>query len=163
MTSKTLGSGGNRKSGAVAGRLTKAARRSLGLLLATVFGLAQFVLLAPEAEAQKTKGKTRAATTKQLMKGLIGANCGDLKKALDAAEPNWDDVALKAALLNEAGYLLLDDGRCPDGDWAGASKTLQTGTADILAAVEKKDAKAAKEAFGKATGACGACHKVHKK
>lgn len=136
---------------------------SLGLLVATVFGLVQLVLLAPEAEAQKTKGKTRAATTKQLMKGLVAANCGDLKKALDAAEPNWDDVALKAALLNEAGYALLDDGRCPDGDWAGASKTLQAESASVLAAVEKKDAKAAKEAFGKLTGSCAACHKVHKK
>ncbi|MFN0051057.1 MAG: hypothetical protein ACKV0T_02640 [Planctomycetales bacterium] len=126
--------------------------------------LASLVVFVTTAEAQKTKGKTRLALTKQLMKGLVASNCGDLKKLLDAEQPNWDDVALKAALLNEGGYLLMDDGRCPDGDWAGASKALQTNSADILAAAEKKDLAAAKAAFGKLTAeGCGACHKAHKK
>ncbi|MBS0261689.1 MAG: cytochrome c [Planctomycetes bacterium] len=134
---------------------------SLVMLVCAVAGLA---LLSTDANAQKTKGKTRAALTKQLMKGLVASNCGALKKDLDAEAPNWEDVALHAALLNESGHILLDDGRCPDGDWAGASKALQTQSAAILEAAEKKDAAAAKEAFGKLTAeACGACHKAHKK
>jgi cytochrome c556 len=133
-------------------------------LLAVAGVLTGLVLFGAHAEAQKTKGKTRAALTKQLMKGLVASNCGDLKKALDAEPTNWDDVALRAALLNEAGYILMDDGRCPDGDWAGASKALQAHSAAVLAAAEKKDAAAAKEAFGKLTAeSCGACHKAHKK
>lgn len=136
----------------------------LASLMVVVCTLAGVVLLGESAEAQKTKGKTRAALTKQLMKGLVAANCGDLKKALDAEQTNWDDVALKAALLNEAGYILMDDGRCPDGDWAGAAKAIQGASAEVLAAAEKKDSAAAKAAFGKLTKeGCGACHAVHKK
>jgi hypothetical protein len=126
--------------------------------------LAGIALLGTEAQAQKTKGKTRAALTKQLMKGIVGANCGDLKKALDAEVPNWEDISLKAALLNEAGHFLMDDGRCPDGEWANAAKALQTQSAAVLAAAEKMDAKAARESFGKLTSeACAVCHKAHKK
>lgn len=120
--------------------------------------------LAGDAEAQKTKGKTRAALTKQLMKGFVAANCGDLGKALKAEPTNWDDVTLKAALLNEAGYILMDDGRCPDGDWANASKAIQGASAEILAAAEKKDLEATNAAFKKlTTEGCAGCHKAHKK
>ncbi|MBX7166067.1 MAG: hypothetical protein K1X74_06930 [Pirellulales bacterium] len=118
------------------------------------------------AVAQVKQGKTRAAKTKQLMKGLVAANCGPLGEGLKAAptdDKGWEDLALKAALLNEAGYLLMDDGRCPDGDWAGAAKTLQEGSAAVLAKLDAKDAAGAQEAFKAMTQACGACHKAHKK
>ncbi len=138
-------------------------RRLAGMVVATC-AVAGIALWSADVQAQKTKGKTRAAQTKQLMKGIVVVNCGDLKKALDAESPNWDDVALKAAVLNEAGYFLMDDGRCPDGDWAGAAKAVQNHSAAVLMAAEKTDAAAAKEAFGKLTAeGCGACHKAHKK
>jgi hypothetical protein len=121
-------------------------------------------LFAGQAEAQKTKGKTRAALTKQLMKGFVAPNCGELGKDLKAEQVNWEDVALRAVLLNEAGHLLLDDGRCPDGDWANAAKAIQGASLEVLAAAEKKDLEAANAAFKKITSeGCGACHKVHKK
>ena len=117
-------------------------------------------------QAQVKKGKTRAATTKQLMGALVKANCAALGEALKSAPADdqaWDDLATKAALLNEAGYLLMDDGRCPDGVWAGASKTLQTGAAEVLAKVEAKDHAGAQAAFQNVTKSCGECHKAHKK
>ncbi len=133
-------------------------------IVVVVCAAAGIALWSADAQAQKTKGKTRAAMTKQLMKGIVAANCGELKKALDAEKPNFEDISLRAAVLNEAGYFLMDDGRCPDGDWAGAAKALQTQSAAVLAAAEKMDAVAAKDAFGKLTAeACGACHKAHKK
>ncbi len=114
------------------------------------------------AEAQK-KGKTRAATTKQLMKGLVGANCGALKKALDAKETNWDEVALRAALLNESGHVLMADGRCPSGTWAKASKHLQAASAEVIAKAKAEDLEGAKAAFKSLTsGSCAVCHKEHK-
>ncbi len=120
-------------------------------------------LSSDDAQAQK-KGEKRPALTKQLMKGLVAPNCGDLKKLLDAETPNWDDVALKAALLNEAGYLLMDDKRCPDGEWAKATELVRQGTADVLAAAEKKDLEGAKKGFAKLTGeGCKTCHTAHKK
>ena len=115
-----------------------------------------FHVVERDAQAQKTKGKTRAALTKQLMKGIVAANCGELKKALDADAPNWEDISLRAAVLNEAGYFLMEDGRCPDADWANAAKALQADSAAVLAAAEKMDAAAAKAAFGKLTAeGCG--------
>lgn len=115
-------------------------------------------------DAQIKKGKTRAATTKQLMKGVVAVNCGALKKAIEAESVDWDDVALRAAVLNESGYGLMDDGRCPDGEWAKGAKAVQSATAEVLAAAEKKDAAAAKAAFAKVTGeGCATCHKAHKK
>lgn len=130
--------------------------------VAAVMLVAGFAIV-DQVEAQKTKGKTRAASTKLLMKGLVGANCGAVKKDLDAAEINWDDVTLHAALLNESGYILLDDGRCPDGEWAKSSKALQTTSAALLAAAEKKDAAAAKAAFADLTAqSCKVCHAAHK-
>lgn len=133
---------------------------SLAVVLGASVGL---VLLTNDAEAQKTKGKTRAASTKQLMKGLVAANCGDLSKLLKADPVNWDDVALKAALINEASYILMDDGRCPDKVWADAAKSAREATGSVLAAAEKKDLAAANDAFKKLTAeGCGACHKAHK-
>lgn len=135
-----------------------------GGLLAMVCCLAGMALFSTSAHAQKTKGKTRAALTKHLMKGIVAANCGELKKSLDADVPNWEDISLRASVLNEAGHFLMDDGRCPDGEWAKAAKALQEQSSAVLAAAEKMDAKAAKDAFGKLTGeSCAVCHKAHKK
>jgi len=121
------------------------------------------LLQSQPVEAQKTKGKTRPVLTKQLMKGLVSANCGELKKALDAQEVNWDDVTLRAALLNESGYLLLEDGRCPDGKWAKAAQALQKNSARILERAEAKDLDGAKSAFGELTKqGCAACHAAHR-
>lgn len=132
--------------------------------VAVVLAVAGIVISSGTVEAQKTKGKTRPATTKQLMKGFVVTNCGDLGKALKAAETNWDEVALRGALLSEAGYGLLDDGRCPDGDWAKAAKALQSHGKEVVEAAGKKDLDAAKAAFGKLTGeGCAVCHKAHKK
>lgn len=131
--------------------------------LLAVVALTGVALCAGDALAQKVKGKSRPATTKQLMKGLVAPVCGDLKKALEEKEINWDTVAVKAAVLNEAAYGLLDDGRCPDGEWAKAAKAIQDATASILGAAEKKDAAAANDAFKKVGGeGCAVCHKAHK-
>ena len=119
--------------------------------------------IAERVEAQKTKGKTRAALTKHLMKGLVAANCGALKKDLDATEINWNDITLHAALLNEAGHLLMDDGRCPDGEWAKAAKALQAQSVAVLVAAEKDDVASAKAAFKELTAqSCAICHAAHK-
>jgi len=133
-------------------------------LIVVICTLAGLVLIGESAEAQKTKGKSRAALTKQLMKGIVSANCAQLKKAVDADQPNWEEISLRAALINEAGHFLMDDGRCPDDKWANAAKALQTDSAVILAATEKMDSAAAKAAFARLTlDGCGACHKAHRK
>jgi len=123
-------------------------------------------LISSLAFAQVKQGKARLIKTKQLMKGLVAANCGAIGEGLKAGPADdkaWEDLATKAALLNEASYVLMDDGRCPDAAWADADKTLREGSATLVTKLEAKDAAGAQEAFKAMTQACTACHKAHKK
>ena len=124
-----------------------------------------FVLFTPSS-AQVTKGKERPMLTKHLMNGLIKVHCGAIGKTVKAEKIDdeaWKTLEMNAALLNEASYILMSDGRCPDGTWANAaSKILRNGSADVLTAIEAKDVDATKKAFGGMTKACGMCHKAHK-
>ncbi|MBI5757455.1 MAG: hypothetical protein HZA46_02920 [Planctomycetales bacterium] len=125
------------------------------------------LILAGTSSAQVKKGKTRTAATKYLMRGIMQPNCkglGDLLKDSGPADDKaWDTAACHASCMNELSHSLMDDGRCPDAVWAEAAKTtLREGSAEVLAACEKKDLAAANAAFKKATQACAACHKAHK-
>lgn len=143
-----------------------ATRKSVAFVIALVFGSAYLFTSVDRAIAQKTKGKTRPAATRQLMKGIMQPNCAGLGTSLKddgpADDDAWDLAAQQAACLNEMGYLLMDDGRCPDADWANAAKALREGSDAALTAIGKKDLTAAQAAFKTATGACAACHKAHK-
>ena len=81
--------------------------------------------------------------TKQLMSGLNKPNCtalGDGLKTTPADDKAWEQLATNAALLNEASYILMEDDRCPDADWANAAKTLREGSAAVLEKLDAKDA-----------------------
>lgn len=118
------------------------------------------------ATAQVKKGKSRPSKTSQLMRGIVKPHCDAVKKGLEAGPADdkaWDELATHAAVLNESSYLLMDDGRCPDGVWANAAtKTLRENSAALLAAIESKNVAGAKEAFGKTTACCKECHEKHK-
>lgn len=136
------------------------------LLIVAVPVLAVTLLLAVGATGQVKKGKTRPLTTKQLMSGLVKPNCGGLGGALKeepADDKAWEALATKAALLNEASYILMADGRCPDGDWKAAAETLRGCSGVILDKIKEKDLEGANKAFTAMTKACGACHSKHKK
>ncbi len=116
--------------------------------------------------AQIKKGQTRAAATKYLMRAVNQPMCAGLDTSLKGSGPAdekaWDTAMCQASVLNEMGYLLMEDGRCPDAAWANAAKELKEGSASVLAALEKKDLEAARTSFKTVTGACGACHKAHR-
>jgi len=118
-------------------------------------------------DAAVTKGKTRAAETKYLMRGATQPHCAAVGKLLKESGPAddkaWDDLACHASLLNEMGYALLDDGRCPDKTWADAAKTLQAESAKVIDAAKAKNLADAQSSFKAMTTACASCHKAHKK
>ena len=123
-------------------------------------------LLSVGLSAQVKKGKTRVLTTKQMMSGLVKPNCSGISEGLKTApsdQKGGDELVTKAALLNESSFTMMDDGRCPDGEWAAAATTLREGSAAVLAKIEAKDAAGALEAFKTVTGSCASCHKAHKK
>ncbi len=128
--------------------------------------LGTLAMVSTVATAQIMKGKTRLALTKQIMSGLVQTNCAAIGKGTKEAPADdkaWEALATNAALLNEVSYLLMDDGRCPDADWANAAKALRAGSAAVLAKIEAKDAAGTAAEFKTMTQACGACHKAHKK
>ena len=137
-------------------------RRNLAVLILVIVSVATATVV----NAQVKKGKSRAMKTAQWMKCVMKPQCEALKKGLDAgpsSDEAWEGLAANAALLNEGSYLLMDDGRCPDGVWAeAASKTLRDGSVDVLKAIEAKDIPAAKSAFGNMTKGCAACHEKHR-
>jgi hypothetical protein len=114
------------------------------------------------ASAQK-QDPQRVCKVHDIMAGIVGPNCGALKKVLDADQPDWKKAKLNAALLNEVGHLLVQAGRCPDAKWAEAANTLRDCSAVVAEKINAEDASAAKGAFGAMTKACKACHDVHKK
>jgi cytochrome c556 len=117
-------------------------------------------------QAQVKKGKSRPLQTSHLMKGVVKPHCEALKKGLEGGpttDEAWDGLAVHAALLNEASYCLMEDGRCPDGVWAdAASKTLREGSVEVLKAIHNKDVAAAKAGFANMTKSCKGCHEKHK-
>ncbi|MCA9100684.1 MAG: cytochrome c [Pirellulales bacterium] len=136
------------------------------VITSAICAVAAAALVTTVAEGQVKKGKERPLLTEQLMEGLVAPNCGALKKALEAGPADdkaWKEVALHAALLNEASYIMMDDGRCPAADWADAAETLRTGSQAVLDAAATQNVDAGKEAFATLTKSCGACHKVYKK
>jgi len=116
--------------------------------------------------AQVKQGKSRPLKTSQLMEGLIKPNYDTAKKVLKGKmkrKKEWAQLAMHAALLNEASYILMDDGRCPDAVWAdAASKTLRSGTEDLLKAIAAQDLAAAQAACSGLSKSCKACHDKHK-
>jgi len=125
-----------------------------------------FLLVGTNSLSQKAKGKTRLAATKHLMRCINQPNCAGLAGLLKDPGPAdakaWDSAIAQASVLNEMGYVLMEDDRCPDGVWADATKNLREGSAKVVSALQEKDLKAANAAFGTVTGACGSCHKAHK-
>jgi len=136
-------------------------------LVKLLLGVVPVVLLAGAVGAQVKKGKTRPLETEQLMKGLIKPQSEAIKRGLEAAtitDEGWSTLAISAALMNEASYTLMDDGRCPDDKWGDATtKSLRQGSADLIKAIAAKDQAAAKTAAATMNGSCKACHSVHKK
>ncbi|MFP6674642.1 MAG: hypothetical protein VB878_06155 [Pirellulaceae bacterium] len=123
------------------------------------------VVVSVTSTAQVTKGKTRLATTSQIMRGFVRPNHTNLHQGTEKLPTNkkeWQALATNAALLNEASYLLMDDDRCPDDDWASAAMTLRRGSAAAVRSIKVKDTKSMAAAFRMITHSCASCHDMHK-
>lgn len=129
-------------------------------LIALIVAASLFV----PAVAQK-KGEKRPLTTKQMMAGLVKPQLVSLQESLKAGpetDEDWAAIATSVALLNESGYLMMDDSRCPDDIWKTGCEELRVGTETLLADVEKRDAASATEHVALVTKSCKTCHTEHK-
>ncbi len=89
--------------------------------------------------AQKHKGANRLATTEHVMPGMVHPNYLAIEKAAKTAKTDpqqWETLATNAALLNEAGYLLVDDERSLGKEWDDAADALRRSTAAMLVQID---------------------------
>lgn len=140
--------------------------RWLGVAVVAL-GCVLMLLVVQQSFSQVKKGKTRLMLTKHWMAGVQGPNCAALGKLLQdkgpADDKAWTQAEQHAALLNEASYVLMQDGRCPDATWANACTALQEGSTALLKAIEAKNLVEAQAAFKAMTQACTSCHDAHRK
>ena len=133
----------------------------------TGISVVALTVFAAAITAQVQKGKTQPLETKTWMKNVNGPQCSNLAKLLKAGpadDKQWADVVMNAQMLNEAGYVLMADGRCPDKVWADATKMLKDGSAAILKAAESKNTAEAMTALNNSVlAACKSCHGAHRK
>jgi cytochrome c556 len=135
------------------------------LFLSAVVIVGDLLVLGASVSAQVKQGKTRPLETKLWMKGVNGPHCSALKKVLDAGPADdeaWSTAMQHAQILNEAGHVLMADGRCPDAVWADASKQLRESSDAVLEAIAARNVAEARSSFQGVLGSCKTCHGAHK-
>lgn len=122
---------------------------------------------AAAAAAPANPGAPRVAAVKHLMAGINGPSCGSLANLLKGDGPkeekDWTELVRHASLLNEVGFMLMENNRCPDQTWKDASSALRESSGRVAIAGGSKNVEEARTGFKAVTAACGACHSVHKK
>ncbi len=132
--------------------------------MVVVLGLGVTLLvLAPSSQAQDKKP---APEIKDFMKKISGPNCGSAAKLVKkgpGTDKEWATLEKNANALNQLSKDLMAEGRCLSGDWAKACATLKECSAKLAEAAKDKKLEDAQAAFKGLAGACGVCHKAHKK
>jgi hypothetical protein len=138
-------------------------RTTLALTIGLLCGFATLVTISDvPAEAKKKK---RSLTISQMMSGLVKPKYVAIKEGLSKesiSEDDWKALATHAALLNESSYSLMQDDRCPDGDWKEGAMILRKASNDALANIAKENAAGALKAVESMTLSCKKCHAAHK-
>jgi hypothetical protein len=91
----------------------------------------------------------------------------NLKRALDAASPNWDDAATLTKQYGTAArhvgqHAKTKPEKGAQDSWAKLCKQFDDQTKDLEAAVGKKDKEKALAAVEKLHETCEACHENHR-
>lgn len=102
-----------------------------------------------------------AVTPRHLMTELVYTQYGRLLEGLreqPADDDTWDRCATHAALLSEAGEMLLRPGSSDDDSWRIAATALHDGGGEILEAVRAHDLERARASFETVNESCASCH-----
>jgi hypothetical protein len=112
------------------------------------------------------------ASIEQIMEGIVHPSSTVIfqsvgtiisEKGVEEIAPKndqeWGDVARNAAVLAEAGNLLMMEGRARNqDDWMNRARNLMEAAVDAARASGAKDAQALFDAGGKVYEACEQCH-----
>ena len=129
-------------------------------------GLATVAVAAAVLTAAWSAEGPRVASVKHLMGGIVGPNCSALVGALkgDLDGDAKAKAIQNAALINEAGHLLMDNKRRRSATWEKAANILRACSDVVIKKIEAGDLEGANAALNTLrTQGCAACHKAHRK
>ncbi len=138
-------------------------RHKVGFGLLAMVGVAMLVIASESVLAQDAK---KAADIDTIMKKIHGKKGGLIPAITELV--NKDMVAKASAQAKQVAALAADLGKNKpkkgeQKSWDELTKAYSDAAADLSAAVEKKDADAAKSALNIIGGSCKACHEAHRK
>lgn len=138
---------------------------ALGTMLALMASLVLDSAQGQDKPKKQKKKPPRVASVHVIMEKIVFPNCKALGAGLkkgDTSEEALHELAESAALLNEAGFILMQNKRCPSKTWAQAAARLRRCSAVVYEKLEAKDLQGAQNAFKAMTQACKNCHDAHK-
>lgn len=99
---------------------------------------------------------------KHLMSELVRTQYSALLESLaeePASDEQWEQSAAHAALLTEAGNILIREGAPLDEPWRLAAKALHEGGQSTKAAIDARDLTGARQSFEALNDSCATCHR----
>lgn len=115
--------------------------------------------------AHSRRDATRVATIENVMTGMVHPNIlaieeASKKETVDAK--TWKALATSAALLNEAGHLLVDDERSQGKEWDSSADDLRKATAAMLIPMKAHDRNGVANELKAVSAACARCHATYR-
>lgn len=130
-------------------------------VLALLVAMIAATVPAQENPTQENPAKIRSATIEQVMVGMVHPNYLAIEKAAKEGRVDaqtWKTLATNAALLNEASFLLVDDGRSLGDSWEKAAAEMRGGSATMLAKVGARDKAGIASELKNIAKGCVNCH-----
>jgi cytochrome c556 len=126
----------------------------------------------PPTAAQATVSMTPVASISQLMNGIVApastviydsvattVSAAGVEEKMPRTDAEWTHVAINAAMLAEAGNLLVMEKRAVDnGDWVKISQQLTAAANRALEAAEDRSPDGIIDAGGAINETCDTCH-----
>ena len=125
-------------------------------VLATLIAMTTAATSAPSR-----RDATRLATLENVMTGMVHPNILAIEEASKNGKADartWKTLATNAALLNEAGHLLVDDGRSQGKEWDSSADDLRKATAAMLVPMKTHDMNGVANELKAVSAACARCH-----
>jgi cytochrome c556 len=124
--------------------------------------LATFIATTTAAtSAHSRRSATRLATIENVMTGMVHPNMLAIEEASKNEKTDaqiWKTLATNAALLNEAGHLLVDDGRSQGKEWDSSAEDLRKATTAMLVPMKAHDMNGVANELKAVGAACARCH-----
>ena len=125
----------------------------------------------PATTAEAVVAMTPVASVSQIMSGMVApaatvvydsvattVSAAGVEEKMPRTDAEWTHVAINAAMLAEAGNLLVMDDRAVDGDWVKISHDLTAAATRAVKAAADRSPDGIIDAGGAINETCDSCH-----